>query len=101
LDAIPGLKAYGLTVKTAGEENFFLFSLTAEQVAAHRAWYNPHWHDQQEFETRVALDLFFSDHFSRNPGLFAPLRDALLTQRDFYMYLADLTSYGQAPENLG
>jgi len=24
----------------AGEENFFLFGLTAEQVAASRAWYN-------------------------------------------------------------
>ncbi len=26
----------------AGEENFFLFGLTAEQVAASHAWYNPH-----------------------------------------------------------
>src|SRR4029077_8080921 len=28
----------------AGEENFFLFGLTAEQVVSSRAWYNPHWH---------------------------------------------------------
>ena len=28
----------------AGEENFFLFGLTAEQVASSRGWYNPHWH---------------------------------------------------------
>src|SRR5271169_1339060 len=28
----------------AGEENFFLFGLTAEQVAKSRNWYNPHWH---------------------------------------------------------
>src|SRR5262249_12647991 len=26
----------------AGEENFFLFGLTAEQVADSRSWYNPH-----------------------------------------------------------
>ena len=26
----------------AGEENFFLFGLTAEQVANNRGWYNPH-----------------------------------------------------------
>ena len=26
----------------AGEENFFLFGLTAEQVADSRGWYNPH-----------------------------------------------------------
>ena len=58
----------------AGEENFFLFGLTAEQVADSRGWYNPHWHYDNEPETRAALDLIFSDHFSRNePGVFAPL----------------------------
>ena len=65
----------------AGEENFFLFGLTAEQVAGSRGWYSPHWHYDNEPETRAALDLIFSDHFSRNePGVFAPLRDALLTR---------------------
>ena len=53
----------------AGEENFFLFGLTAEQVAGSRAWYNPHWHYGHEPETREALDLIFSGYFSRNePG---------------------------------
>ena len=45
----------------AGEENFFLFGLTAEQVADSRGWYNPHWHYDHEPETRAALDLIFSD----------------------------------------
>jgi starch phosphorylase len=86
----------------AGEDNFFLFGLTAEQVAGSRGWYNPHWHYENEPETRAALDLIFSDHFSRNePGVFAPLRDTLLTQGDYYMHLADLTSYIQAHERLG
>ena len=85
----------------AGEENFFLFGLTAEQVAASRGWYNPQWHYENEPETRAALDLIFSDHFSRNePGVFAPLRDTLLTDGDFYMHLADLTSYLEAHEQL-
>ena len=44
----------------AGEENFFLFGLTAEQVADSRGWYNPHWHYDNEPETRAALDLIFS-----------------------------------------
>src|SRR5207247_2745100 len=57
----------------AGEENFFLFGLTAEQVVASRGWYNPHWHYDNEPETRAALDLIFSDHFSRNqPGVLTP-----------------------------
>jgi len=89
-------------VEEAGEENFFMFGLTVEQVEASRAWYNPYWHYDNEPETRAALDLIFSDHFSRNePGVFAPLRDTLLTQGDHYMHLADLTSYLQAHERLG
>src|SRR5439155_26872752 len=28
----------------AGEENFFLFGLTADQVASSKGWYNPRWH---------------------------------------------------------
>ena len=85
----------------AGEENFFLFGLTAEQVAGSRGWYNPHWHYEHEPETRKALDLIFSDYFSANePGVFAPLRDALLTHGDYYMHLADLQSYLEADERL-
>ncbi len=78
----------------AGEENFFLFGLTADQVASSRPWYSPYWHYQNEPETRAALDLIFSDHFSRDePGIFEPLRGALLTHGDQFMHLADLTSY--------
>jgi glycogen phosphorylase len=84
----------------AGEENFFLFGLTAEQVASNRAWYNPQWHCDNEPETRAALDLIFSDHFSPSePGIFAPLRKTLLGA-DFYMHLADLTSYLEADQRL-
>ncbi len=85
----------------AGEENFFLFGLTAEQVIGSRASYDPNWHYEHEPETRNALDLIFSDYFSRNePGVFAPLRDMLLTYGDHYMHLADLKSYLEADEQL-
>jgi starch phosphorylase len=87
--------------QAAGEENFFLFGLTAEQVAESRSWYNPHWHYENEPETRAALDLISSDYFSRNePGVFAPLLDTLLTHGDFYMHLADLKSYLEADARL-
>src|ERR1700733_3453459 len=86
----------------AGEENMFLFGLTVEQVENSRSWYNPQWHYEHEPETKAALDLIFSDHFSRyEPGVFAPLRDTLLTDGDHYMHLADLTSYCQAQQRLG
>jgi starch phosphorylase len=78
----------------AGEENFFLFGLTAEQVTGSRGWYNPRWHYEHEPETRQALDLIFSDYFSCDePGVFEPLRDMLLTHGDHYMHLADLNLY--------
>jgi len=85
----------------AGEENFFLFGLTADQVIGTRGWYNPHWHYEHEPETRQALDLIFSDYFSRyEPGVFEPLREMLLTHGDHYMHLADVKSYLEADERL-
>ncbi len=94
----------GATVEMAeqaGEENLFLFGLTVEQVAATRSWYSPGWHYDNEPETRAALDLIFSNHFSRNePGIFEPLRQMLLTHGDFYMHLADLGSYLEADQRL-
>jgi glycogen phosphorylase len=85
----------------AGEDNFFLFGLTAEQVATNRGWYNPYWHYENEPETRAALDLIFSDYFSRNePGIFEPLRNVLLTKGDFYMHLADLKAYLEADQRM-
>jgi starch phosphorylase len=94
----------GATIEMAeegGEENFFLFGLTAEQVAASRGWYSSQWHYDNEPEIRAALELIFSDHFSRyEPGVFTPLRDALLTRGDYYMHLADLKSYLEADQRL-
>ncbi len=78
----------------AGEENAFMFGLTTEQVLSSRGWYNPHWHYDNEPETRAALDMIFDNHFSANePGIFEPLRETLLTKGDYYMHLADLTEY--------
>ncbi len=85
----------------AGEENFFLFGLTAEQVAGSQGWYDPRWHYENEAETRSALNLILSNHFSRyEPGVFEPLHDTLLAGGDHYMHLADLTSYLEADRRL-
>jgi starch phosphorylase len=51
--------------EAAGEENLFLFGLTAEQVEGSRGWYSPWWHYENEPETRAAIDLISRDHFSR------------------------------------
>jgi starch phosphorylase len=86
----------------AGEENFFLFGLTAEQVQNSRSWYSPRWHYENEPETRAALELIFNDHFSPDePGIFTPIRETLLDRGDYFMHLADLTSYAQAQAEVG
>jgi starch phosphorylase len=86
----------------AGEENFFLFGLNAEEVANSRGRYNPQWHYDNDPETRAALDLVGGNHFSRNePGVFAPILDVLLRQGDHYLHLADLKSYSEAHARLG
>lgn len=85
----------------AGEENFFLFGLTAAEVANSRGWYNPYWHFDNEAETRAAIELISSGHFNRsNPGIYAPIVDTLLKNGDHYMHLADLTSYLAADERV-
>ncbi|HEX3350096.1 MAG TPA: glycogen/starch/alpha-glucan phosphorylase [Acetobacteraceae bacterium] len=87
--------------EAAGEENFFLFGLTAQQVAESAGWYNPRWHYENEPETRAVLDLIFSNGFSRyEPGVFQPVGDALLGQGDHYRHLADLRAYLDADQRL-
>ena len=87
--------------QAAGEENFFLFGLTAEQVAGSRGWYSPQWHYDNEPETRATLDFIFSHSFSGGePGIFEPLRESLLTHGDHYMHLADLSAYLEADRSL-
>jgi starch phosphorylase len=83
--------------REAGEENFFLFGLTADEVAARRDVDDPLRRYREDAETREALDLIFGNHFSRyEPGVFEPLRETLLTGGDRYRHLADLPAYAQA-----
>src|SRR5262249_22173348 len=85
----------------AGEENLFLFGLTAQQVAETHGWDNPRWHYDNEPETRFALALNRANHFSRqDPGVFAPIHDALLKNGDRFMHLADLGAYLDADQRL-
>jgi starch phosphorylase len=78
-------------------ENFFLFGLTAEEVAALKAGgYRPRGHYEQDEELRRALDLVGSGAFSGgDTGLFRPLLDHLL-ERDDYLVLADYRAYVDA-----
>jgi len=80
-----------------GEDNFFLFGMDAEQVAA-RDGYRPRPRRIYEKNARLreALDLIGSGFFSHgDAALFRPLLDELL-ERDRFCVLADFQEYVEA-----
>jgi glucan phosphorylase len=67
----------------------------AQALGRHRAHY------EHEAETREAVDLITSGRFTEGePGLFDPIRRALLDYGDNYRHLADLTDYARAHRKL-
>jgi starch phosphorylase len=80
-----------------GTENFFLFGLTAEAVAALKAGgYRPREYVERDAELRAALDLIGSGAFAGgDTELFRPLLDHLLNHDD-YLLLADYRAYVDA-----
>ncbi len=75
-----------------GEENFFLFGLTTEEVYAKKAHgYNPM--EYMSSELSEVIERIASGHFSGgNTELFKPLLDSLI-HHDTYMLFADFQSY--------
>lgn len=77
-----------------GEENFFLFGLTNDEIQTLR-WqgYYPGSYYETNPELRKVIDLIVSGHFANgNVELFKPLVDSLL-YGDPYMLMADYQSY--------
>jgi starch phosphorylase len=77
-----------------GEDNFFLFGLTADEVVARRQQgYSPRAVYEANAELRAAIDLIADGAFSNGDReLFRPLIDSLLSHDD-YMVLADFQPY--------
>lgn len=78
----------------AGEENFFLFGLTAEEVAQTKAHgYNPRHYYDTNAELKEVIDRIADGYFSHgDTQMFKPIVDSLLYD-DQYMLLADYHSY--------
>jgi len=78
----------------AGDENFFLFGLTAAQVEeTKRKGYNPHHFYDTNEELRSVINMVNSGRFSKgDSNLFRPLTDNLLWQ-DPYLLMADYPLY--------
>ena len=78
-----------------GDDNIFIFGLTATEVNALKPHYNPWEYYQQHGELRRALDQIRDGFFSpEDPGLFRDIVEALLGRgRDHYLLLADYGAY--------
>jgi len=81
-------------LEEVGEDNIFIFGMTAEEVAERRATYNPWEVYHSDEEIRRAVQLIEGDFFNMlEPGIFRPIVHALLDAGDHYMLLADLRDY--------
>jgi glycogen phosphorylase len=78
-----------------GAENFFVFGLTTEEIAARRAaGYNPWDQYHANAELRQTLQMIADNVFSpHQPGRFQPLLERLTHDGDPYMVLADYGAY--------
>ncbi len=78
-----------------GAENFFIFGMTADEVAERRAaGYDPRACYESNAELRHTLDMIASGYFSAETlDLFRSLFELLVNQGDHYMLLADFASY--------
>jgi starch phosphorylase len=84
-----------------GDENFFLFGLTAEQVErVKREGYRPASYLDGNAELREAMEMIESGAFSRGDrGLFRPLTDNL-RQSDPFLVLADYADYAACQQRV-
>jgi len=89
-------------VEEIGNDNFFIFGMNADEVAAlKRGGYNPREYYNRNRELKQVLDMIAEGYFSpEDPGLFRPVVDALLNQGDQYCLLADYASYVECQERV-
>jgi starch phosphorylase len=78
-----------------GDDNIFIFGLTADQVTEMRSGkHNPWDYYRDNPELRRAVDMITTGFFSPSkPDAFRPIMDSLLNHGDHFMVLADYEAY--------
>jgi starch phosphorylase len=87
-----------------GDENIFIFGMTADEVAAQKARPSKTPYDvyQTHAEIRRVVDSIGSGVFSPDePNLFAPIAEGLLDVNDPYLLLMDLEDYLDCQRRVG
>lgn len=80
--------------EAVGEENFFLFGLTTDEVEAQRGTYDPQTYIGVDSDLSRVLGLIESGLFSRfEKGIFEPILAAVRAEGDPWMTAADFRSF--------
>ncbi len=83
-----------------GEENFYLFGLTTEEVKETRNRHNPRHLYESDPEIRLAVTSLSDGRFAdEEPSVFKDICATLLDHGDHYLHLADFRSYLNAQEH--
>jgi len=83
----------------AGEDNFFLFGLTEEEVAEARHGYNPRFIIENDPDLKRIVALLEAGHFNQlEPGCFDDVIAAFVSPHDPWMTVADFRSYVDAQQ---
>ncbi|MBF0282707.1 MAG: glycogen/starch/alpha-glucan phosphorylase [Zetaproteobacteria bacterium] len=84
-----------------GDENFFLFGLTAAEVEQTHGHYNPNAIIDRDEDLRRVMHLIESGHFSQfEPGSFSCISNAVRSAHDPWLVAADFRSYVDAQEQV-
>ncbi len=84
-----------------GDDSFFLFGMTAEEVEHRRRAYDPAAVIAADADLARVMALLESGHFNRfEPGLFDPIIDAIRSPADPWLVAADFRSFVAAQERV-
>jgi glycogen phosphorylase len=84
-----------------GDDNFFLFGLTEEQIAARRSHYDPLTIIDMDDDLQRVIHLLESGHFNQfEPGIFDDVINSIKCPHDPWMTIADFRSYVDAQKRV-
>ena len=82
-----------------GEEHFFLFGLTEDEIKQQQLDYQPNLIISGDPNLLRVMDLLEKGHFNQfEPGIFKPIIDSIRSPSDPWMLAADFSSYVKAQE---
>nr|VFK13087.1 MAG: starch phosphorylase [Candidatus Kentron sp. LPFa] len=81
-------------LEEAGDENFFLFGLTAEEVAARRGAYDPNAIIEEDDDLKRVMGMLEGAHFNQfEPGIFDAIVDSIRSPYDPWLTAADFRTF--------